>query len=130
MLLNITTIFVALIAIYLVYDMVELIKARQFSLARSRTYAVLLGLLMCGRMIYGYFTAQPGAEESSIPNRGLFVICTIGLAVVYTAHRPDRRFGQKTRRHEIRTAQTDLFRVHGRSADFLHMDEEITGLSR
>ena len=84
MLLNITTIFVALIAIYLVYDMVELIKARQFSLARSRTYAVLLGLLMCGRMIYGYFTAQPGAEESSIPNRGLYVICTIGLAVVYT----------------------------------------------
>ena len=81
MLLNITTILVALIAIYLVYDMVELIKARQFSLARSRTYAVLL---MCGRMIYGYFTAQPGAEESSIPNRGLFVICTIGLAVVYT----------------------------------------------
>lgn len=23
-------------------------------------------------------------EESTIPNRGLFVICTIGLAVVYT----------------------------------------------
>lgn len=47
--------------------MVELIKARQFSLARSRTYAVLLGLLMCGRMIYGYFAAQPGVEESTIP---------------------------------------------------------------
>ena len=83
MLLNITTIVIALIAIYFVYDMVTLIREKQFSLARSRTYAILLGLLMSIRMIYGYFF-DDFLTESGIPSRGIFVICTIGLAVLYT----------------------------------------------
>ena len=83
MLLTLTTVLIALIAVYFLGDMVTLIKAGQFSAARSRTYAVLLGLFMCGRMIYGYFFDQ-FQQESGLPRQGIFVICTLGIAVVYT----------------------------------------------
>lgn len=82
MLLNLTTLIIALIAIYFLYDMVALIKEKQFSMARSRTYAIILGLLMTGRMIYGYF-ADDFTEDAGIPNRGIIVICTIGAATLY-----------------------------------------------
>lgn len=78
-----TTILIALIAVYFLGDMVALIKDGQFSPARSRTYAILLGLFMCGRMIYGYFFDQFQAE-SGLPRQGIFVICTLGIAVLYT----------------------------------------------
>ena len=79
----ITIVIIALIAIYFLCDMVALIKDGQFSAARSRTYAILLGLFMCGRVIYGYFhdTFQP---QGALANRGLFILCVIGAAVGYT----------------------------------------------
>ncbi len=83
MLLNLTTLIIALIAIYFLCDMVALIKEKQFSLARSRTYAIILGLLMTGRMIYGYF-ADDFTQDDGIPNRGIFVVCTIGAATLYS----------------------------------------------
>lgn len=83
MLLTTTTILIALITVYFLGDTIAQIKDGQFSAARSRTYALLLGLFMCGRMIYGYFfdQFQPG---SGLPRQGIFVICTLGIAVLYT----------------------------------------------
>ena len=145
MLLNITTIFVALIAIYLVYDMVELIKARQFSLARSRTYAVLFDVRTDDLRLFRCPTGGGGKHD---PQPGAFCDLYHRVGGRLYAHRPDRAVcavlhplacgnvcagvgtDEKAGRHEIRTSQTDLFRIHGRSVDFLHLDEEIAGLIR
>ena len=44
------------IAAYFIYDMVLLIREKELSVARSRTFAILLGLFMRGWMLYGYIT--------------------------------------------------------------------------
>lgn len=47
------------IAAYFIYDMVLLIRDKELSVARSRTFAILLGLFMIGWMLYGYVTNSP-----------------------------------------------------------------------
>ena len=39
------------IAAYFIYDMVLLIREKELSVARSRTFAILLGLFMIGWML-------------------------------------------------------------------------------
>ena len=81
--LLLTTILIALIAIYFIYDMVGLIGEKQFSLGRSRTYAILIGLVLCGRMIYSFFT-DDFTDEGGVSNRGHFVMGLLGVATLYT----------------------------------------------
>ena len=80
--LLLTLVIIALIAIYLLCDMVLQIRDGQFSPARSRTYAILLGLFMCGRILYGYF--HDSFSDQGLASRGLVILCAIGAAVLYT----------------------------------------------
>ena len=76
------------------------------------------------------FRCPTGGGGKHDPQPGAFCDLYHRVGGRLYAHRPDRGTDEKAGRHEIRTSQTDLFRIHGRSVDFLHLDEEIAGLIR
>ncbi|MBQ1968153.1 MAG: hypothetical protein II371_00985 [Flavobacteriales bacterium] len=74
------------LAVYFVADAVLLLKNRQFTVKRSRTWAILISLLMIGLLLWGWFTGHPvGGEKSyGLDGREYFIMGLIAIATIYT----------------------------------------------
>lgn len=74
------------LAAYFVVDAILLMKENQLSVKRSRTYAIILSLLMLGKMIYSYFAGVPIFCDGGVcpSGREYLITVLIIIAVLYT----------------------------------------------
>ena len=53
------------LAVYFVADAMLLLNNRQFTVKRSRTWAIVISLLLIGLLLWGWFTGHPVGGEKS-----------------------------------------------------------------
>ena len=73
------------LAVYFVVDAMLLLKNKQFSVKRSRTWAIVISLLLIGLLLWGWFTGHPvGGEKSyGLDGREYFIMGLIVLSTIY-----------------------------------------------
>ena len=73
------------LAVYFVADAMLLLKNKQFSVKRSRTWAIVISLLLIGLLLWGWFTGHPvGGEKSyGLDGREYFIMGLIVLSTIY-----------------------------------------------